>query len=89
MFKLERLKASIYIVFIIPIILMRSNSVELTILSIELITLLFKYEKYAKIFFKEEVAKFPDFTRVKHSILVKEDVEVSYGLIYSLSVNEL
>jgi hypothetical protein len=89
MFKLERLRASIYIVFITSIIPMRSDSVELTTLSIKPITLPLEYEEYAKVFSEEEAAKFLDSTRVEHSILVEEGVEVPYGSIYSLSANEL
>jgi hypothetical protein len=89
MFELERLGAPIYVVFITPAIPIRSDSVELTTLSTELITLPSKYEEYAKVFSKEEAAKFLDSTRVEHSIPVKEGVEVLYNPIYSLSANEL
>jgi hypothetical protein len=89
MFKLERLRAPIYIVFITPTIPIWSDSVELTTLSTEPITLPLKYKEYAKVFSKEETAKFLDSTYVEHSILIKEGVEVLYGSIYSLSANEL
>jgi hypothetical protein len=68
---------------------MRSDSVELATLSTEPITLPPKYKEYAKVFSKEETAKFLDSTRVEHSILVEEGVEVPYGPIYSLNTNEL
>jgi hypothetical protein len=89
MFKLKRLRAPIYIVFITPMIPIWSDSVELTTLSTKPITLLPKYEEYAKVFSKEEAAKFLDSTRVEHSIPVEEGVEVPYGPIYSLSTNKL
>jgi hypothetical protein len=89
MFKLERLKAPIYIMFITSTISIRSDSVELTTLSTESITLPPKYKEYAKVFSKEETAKFLDSTCVEHSILVEEGVEVPYDLIYSLNANKL
>jgi hypothetical protein len=41
-----------------------------------------KYKDYIDVFSKEEASKFPNFTRVKYSILIKEGVEVLYDSIY-------
>jgi hypothetical protein len=48
-----------------------------------------KYKIYVDIFSKSEVIKFPDFTRVKHFISIKEDIEVPFNPIYSLLANKL
>jgi hypothetical protein len=82
MFKLERLRASIYVMFITSIIPLRSDSVELNIMDIEEIRLPPKYKDYADVFSEEEALKFPDFTRVEYSISIKEGVEVPHSLIY-------
>jgi hypothetical protein len=89
MFELERLGAPIYAAFVTPAIPMRSNSVELNTVDTEEIHLPPEYEAYANVFSEVEAAKFPDTTRVEHSIPVEEGAEVPYGPIYSLSVNEL
>jgi prophage maintenance system killer protein len=89
MFELKRLKAPIYIVFIAPMVLMRSDDVELYTIEVEEIQLSFKYTNYVDVFLKEEAAKFLKSICVEHAIPIKEDVEVSYKSIYSLSMNEL
>jgi hypothetical protein len=89
MFKLERLKALIYVVFVTSIVLIRSDYVALYTLNIEEIQLPPKYQEYAKIFSKIEATKFLDSTYVEHSIPIKEGAEVLYNLIYSLSANKL
>jgi hypothetical protein len=48
-----------------------------------------KYKAYANIFSESEATKFLDSTRVKHSISIKEGVEVPFSPIYSLSANKL
>jgi hypothetical protein len=48
-----------------------------------------KYKDYINVFSKEEASKFPDFTRVEHSIPIKEDVEVLYNPIYQLREHKL
>jgi hypothetical protein len=68
---------------------MRSDSVELNAVDTEEIRLPPKYEAYANVFSKVEAAKFPDATRVEHSIPIEEGAEVLYSPIYSLSANEL
>jgi hypothetical protein len=82
MFKLERIKAPIYVVFITLIIPLRSNSVELNMMNIEEIRLSLKYKNYFNVFSKEEASKFPNFTRVEYFILIKEGVKVLYNSIY-------
>jgi hypothetical protein len=82
MFKLERIKASIYIIFITSIIPLWSDDVELNTTNIEEIRLPSKYKNYVNVFSKEEASKFLDFTRVKYSISIEEGVEVSYNSIY-------
>ena len=89
MFELERLGAPIYAVFVTPAIPMRSDCVELNAMDTQDITLPPEYAEYAEVFSEEEAAKFPDSTRVEHSIPVEEGAEVPYGPIYSLSANEL
>jgi NhaP-type Na+/H+ and K+/H+ antiporter len=76
MFKLKRLGAPIYIVFIALMVLMWSDGVELYIIEIEEIQLSSKYANYANIFLEEEVVKFLESTHVKHAIPIKEGVEV-------------
>jgi hypothetical protein len=82
MFKLERIRTPIYIVFIISIIPLWSNDVELNTTDIEEIQLLFKYKDYVDVFSKEETSKFPNFTRVEYFISIKEGVKVLYDFIY-------
>jgi hypothetical protein len=82
MFKLERIRTSIYVMFVTLAIPLWSNDVELNKTNMKEIQLSSKYEDYINIFSKEEASKFPDFTRVEHFILIKEDVEVSYNSIY-------
>jgi hypothetical protein len=82
MFELERLKAPIYAVFIISIIPLRSDGVGLNATDIEEIRLPPKYKDYVDVFSAEEALKFPDFTRVEYSILIKEGAEVLYSPIY-------
>jgi hypothetical protein len=82
MFKLERLRAPIYVVFIIFAIPLRSNGVKLNVTNTEDIRLPSKYKNYTDVFSEEEASKFPSFTRVEHSILIKEDVEVPHDSIY-------
>jgi hypothetical protein len=82
MFKLERLKVSIYIVFVTLMILLRSDDVKLNTMDMEDIRLPPKYENYANIFSKEEALKFLNSTRVEHFISIKEGVEVLYSSIY-------
>jgi hypothetical protein len=89
MFELKRLRASIYIVFIAPMILMRSDGVELYTIKIKEIQLSSEYINYADVFLEEEAAKFLKSIYVKHAILIKEGAEVLYEPIYSLSMNEL
>jgi hypothetical protein len=89
MFKLERLRASIYIVFIVSMVPMRSDGVELYAIEAEEIQLPSKYVDYTDVFLEEEAMKFPESTRVEHAIPIEEDAEVSYELIYSLFMNEL
>ena len=89
MFELERLGAPIYAVFVTPAIPMRSECVALHALDTEEIQLPPEYQEYAEVFSETEAAKFPDSTRVEHSIPVEEGAEVPYGPIYSLSANEL
>jgi hypothetical protein len=89
MFKLKRLRAPIYIMFIVLMILMWSDDVELYIIEIEEIQLSSKYADYIDIFLKEEAAKFLKSTYMKHTISIKEGVEVSYKSIYSFFANEL
>jgi hypothetical protein len=89
MFKLKRLKAPIYIVFITLMNLMWSNNVKLYAMRAEEVQLLAEYDVYTNIFSKEEAIKFSNFMCVKHAISIKEDVEVLYSSIYSLSMNEL
>jgi hypothetical protein len=48
-----------------------------------------KYKDYVDVFSEEEASKFPDFTRVKYSILIKEGAEVPHGPIYQLGEHEL
>jgi hypothetical protein len=89
MFELKRLKAPIYIVFIAPVVLMRSDDIELYAIEAEEIQLPSKYANYADVFLEEEVAKFLESTHVEHAIPIEEGAEVPYRLIYSLSANEL
>jgi Reverse transcriptase (RNA-dependent DNA polymerase) len=48
-----------------------------------------KYKDYADVFSEEEASKFPDSTRVEHSIPIKEGVEVPYNPIYQLGEHKL
>jgi hypothetical protein len=89
MFELERLRAPIYTVFVAPVVLMRSDSVELYAIEAEEIQLPSEYADYADVFLEEEAAKFLESTRVEHAIPIEEGAEVPYGPIYSLSANEL
>jgi hypothetical protein len=89
MFKLERLEAPIYIVFVALMILIWSDDIELYTIEVEEIQLPFKYINYIDIFLKEEVMKFLEFIYIKHIIPIEEDAEVLYSLIYSLFMNEL
>jgi hypothetical protein len=82
MFKLERLRAPIYVVFVTSVIPLRSDGVELNATNTEEIRLPPKYEDYADVFSEEEASKFPDSTRVEYFILIEEGVEVSHDLIY-------
>jgi Reverse transcriptase (RNA-dependent DNA polymerase) len=82
MFELERLGAPIYVVFVIPAIPLRSDGVELNATDTEEIRLPPKYEDYANVFSEEEASKFPDSTRVEHSIPIEEGAEVPHGPIY-------
>jgi hypothetical protein len=82
MFKLKRIRALIYIVFIISAIPLRSDDVELNMTDTEDIRLPPKYKNYANVFSEEEASKFPDSTRVEYFILIKENVKVPYDLIY-------
>jgi hypothetical protein len=89
MSKLEELDILIYALFITSANPIRSDSVELNSVEAEEVRLPPKYKAYADIFSESEAIKFPDFTRVKHFILIKEGVEVSFSPIYSLSATEL
>jgi hypothetical protein len=89
MFELERLKAPIYIVFVILAIPLWSDDIELNTTNIEEIRLPPEYEDYANVFSEEEASKFPNFTRVEHSIPIKEGAEVPYSSIYQLREHEL
>jgi hypothetical protein len=89
MFKLERLRAPIYITFITSIVPIRSDGVELNAIDTKEVRLLTKYKAYTDLFLEVEAVKFPNNTRIEHFILIKESVEVLYSLIYSLSTNEL
>jgi hypothetical protein len=89
MFKLERLKVSIYAVFITLMIPLRSNGVKLNATDIEDIRLPPKYKDYANVFSKEEASKFLDSTRVEYFIPIEEGVEVLYNPIYQLEEHEL
>jgi hypothetical protein len=82
MFKLKRIRAPIYVVFITLIIPLWSNGVELNIMNIKDIRLSSKYKDYTNVFSKEETSKFPDFMWVEYFIPIKEDVEVLYNPIY-------
>jgi hypothetical protein len=82
MFKLERLRAPIYVMFITLTIPLRSDGVELNTIDIKEIRLPPKYKDYADVFSEKEASKFPDSTRVEHSILIEEGAEVSHGPIY-------
>jgi hypothetical protein len=82
MFELERLRASIYVMFIISVIPLRSDSVELNTIDTEEIRLPSKYKDYADVFLEEEALKFSNSTRVEHSIPIEEGVEVPHDPIY-------
>jgi hypothetical protein len=82
MFKLERIRVPIYVVFITSTIPLRSDDVELNTTDTEEIQLPSKYENYINVFSEEEASKFPDSTRVEYFIFIKEGVEVPYNLIY-------
>jgi hypothetical protein len=89
MFKLERLGAPIYVVFVTPAIPLRSDDVELNMTDTEEIRLPSEYKDYVNVFSEEEALKFPDSTRVEHSILIEEGAEVPHGPIYQLGEHEL
>jgi hypothetical protein len=89
MFKLKRIGAPIYVMFITSAIPLRSDGVELNATDTEDIRLPPKYKDYTNVFSEEEASKFPDFTRVKYSILIEEGVEVPYSPIYQLGEHEL
>jgi hypothetical protein len=89
MSKLEELGIPIYTLFVTPANPMRSDSVELNSVEAEEVRLPPEYKAYADVFSESEAAKFPDSTRVEHSIPIEEDAEVSFGPIYSLSATEL
>jgi hypothetical protein len=89
MFELERLKVSIYVVFVTSAILLRSDGVELNATDIEEIRLPPEYEDYVDVFSEEEASKFPDSTRVEYSILIEEGAEVLHGSIYQLGEHKL
>jgi hypothetical protein len=89
MFELERIRTSIYVVFVTPAILLRSDGVELNMMNTEDIQLPLKYKNYVDVFSEEEASKFPDSTRVEYSISIKEGVEVPYNSIYQLGEHEL
>jgi Reverse transcriptase (RNA-dependent DNA polymerase) len=89
MFELERLKAPIYVVFVTPAILLRSDGVELNTMDTEEIRLPPEYKDYADVFLEEEASKFPNSTRVEYSIPIKEGAEVPYNPIYQLREHKL
>jgi hypothetical protein len=89
MFELERLGAPIYVAFVTPANPIRSDGVELNVVDTEEVRLPAEYEAYADVFSEAEAVKFPNVTRVEHSISVEEGAEVPYSSIYSLSANEL
>jgi hypothetical protein len=89
MFKLERIRAPIYVVFVTSAIPLRSDGVELNIIDTEEIQLPPEYKDYANVFSEEEASKFPNSTRVEHFILIKEGAEVPYDPIYQLREHEL
>jgi hypothetical protein len=82
MFKLKRLRAPIYVIFVISTIPLWSDGVGLNTTNTKEIRLSPKYKNYVNVFSKEEALKFLNFTRVEHSILIEEGVEVSYNPIY-------
>jgi hypothetical protein len=88
-FKLERIKAFIYVIFIISIIPLRSDNVELNAMNTKEIQLPSNYKDYVNVFSKEEASKFLNSTRVKYFISIKEGVEVPYNPIYQLREHEL
>jgi hypothetical protein len=59
------------------------------VIDIEEIRLPSEYKDYANVFSEEEASKFPDSTRVKHSILIEEGAEVPHSPIYQLGEHEL
>jgi hypothetical protein len=89
MFKLERIRALIYVMFVTSAIPLRSDGVELNMMDTEDIRLSPEYKDYANVFSEEEALKFPDSTRVEYFILIKEGVEVPYNPIYQLREHEL
>jgi hypothetical protein len=59
------------------------------VIDTEEIRLPLEYKDYVDVFSEEEASKFPDFTRVKYSILIEEGVEVPYSSIYQLGEHKL
>jgi hypothetical protein len=82
MFKLKRIRAPIYVVFITSTILLWSDGVELNTIDTKEIRLPLKYKDYVDVFSEEETSKFPDSTRVKYPIPIEEGVEVPHSPIY-------
>jgi hypothetical protein len=89
MFKLKELNILIYVLFITSINSMWSDSVELNSVETEEVRLPSKYKAYADVFSESKTIKFPDFTRVEYSILIKEGVKVPFNPIYSLLATKL
>ena len=68
---------------------MQNVSIELYSTEAVKIQLLKKYKDYTDIFLEEETDKMSNFVYIEHLIFIKEDKNVLFKSIYSLSVNKL
>ena len=89
MFKLKRADTLIYTVYLNSMPLIQNVSIELYSTEVIKIQLLKKYKDYTDVFSEEETDKMSNFMHIEHLIFIKEDKNVSFKSIYSLSVNEL
>ena len=89
MFKLRRVDALIYTVYLNSVPLIQNAGIELYSTEVIKIQLLKKYKDYTNVFSEEKTDKMPDFVYIEHLIFIKKDKNVLFKSIYSLSVNEL
>ena len=68
---------------------MQNADIELYSTEVIKIQLLKKYKDYINVFSEEKTDKMSNFVYIEHLILIKEDKDILFKSIYSLSANEL